>query len=300
MRRAPDGGSAPAKTRGGARNKLPVLAPRGLMLMRERCPDEPCSSERFLEHDGARERLMSASLPLSPDELLDACSPGPDVTAQAPRQGPARKLSSGSLSRRGMLRASVSTRWSAANARTRCAISPRGPLIAVRARHADPRAQGRDPPLSFRGRSRLWAARHTPAPPALSALHPNRRATAHLPPGCRAGRLEAMNGAPVTIGRAPDAALVVDDPGVSWHHARIARSAAGAYYAQDLGSTTGTYLRSVRIGVAPLHGGDLLQLGPHVRVRFALLRRGRGEAPPTALRILRARRSGRMCSTAST
>jgi diguanylate cyclase (GGDEF)-like protein len=89
--------------------------------------------------------------------------------------------------------------------------------------------------------------------------------------GLQAGRLEAMNGAPVTIGRAPDAALVVDDPGVSWHHARIARSAAGAYYAQDLGSTNGTYLRSVRIGVAPLHGGDLLQLGPHVRVRFALL-----------------------------
>ena len=111
----------------------------------------------------------------------------------------------------------------------------------------------------------------TPLLPASFPTSSESRATLTVLTGLQAGRLEAMNGAPVTIGRAPDAALVVDDPGVSWHHARIARSAAGAYYAEDLGSTNGTYLRSVRIGVAPLHGGDLLQLGPHVRVRFAVL-----------------------------
>jgi pSer/pThr/pTyr-binding forkhead associated (FHA) protein len=66
---------------------------------------------------------------------------------------------------------------------------------------------------------------------------------------------------------------VVGDPGVSRYHVRVARSVQGAFYAEDLGSTNGTYVRSIPVGVALLHAGDVLQLGPYVRVRFAMLDR---------------------------
>jgi diguanylate cyclase (GGDEF)-like protein len=89
--------------------------------------------------------------------------------------------------------------------------------------------------------------------------------------GFHAGRLVATDGAPITIGRAAGGDLVVEDHGVSRIHARIARTEDGAFYAEDLGSTNGTYLRSERIGVAVLQSGDVLQLGPNIRVRFAII-----------------------------
>jgi diguanylate cyclase (GGDEF)-like protein len=89
--------------------------------------------------------------------------------------------------------------------------------------------------------------------------------------GAEAGRLVAIHDGPMIIGRAPDADVVVDDTGVSRYHVRIARSAQGAFYAEDLGSTNGTYLGGSRVEAAPLREGDVLQLGPHVRVRFAIL-----------------------------
>ena len=87
-----------------------------------------------------------------------------------------------------------------------------------------------------------------------------------------AGRLATIEETPITIGRASDADLVVaDDNGVSRHHARFHRAADGAFYAEDLGSTNGTFLRGERISVAMLHGDDLVQLGPQLQVRFAIV-----------------------------
>ena len=43
--------------------------------------------------------------------------------------------------------------------------------------------------------------------------------------GPQAGQFAATHGKPMTIGRAPDADLVVGDAGVSPHHVRIARGA---------------------------------------------------------------------------
>lgn len=73
------------------------------------------------------------------------------------------------------------------------------------------------------------------------------------------------------IGRDPDADLVVEETGVSRHHVRIVPSPDGTFYAQDLGSTNGTFLHAERIGVSSLQAGDVLQLGPHLRVRFAIV-----------------------------
>ena len=64
------------------------------------------------------------------------------------------------------------------------------------------------------------------------------------------------------LGRAPDAGVWIDAPGVSRHHARILLDGAGAAV-EDLGSKNGTYLRGQRISAsAPLIDGDQIRLGP--------------------------------------
>lgn len=75
-----------------------------------------------------------------------------------------------------------------------------------------------------------------------------------------------MGSEPVTIGRSPQEDIVVDNPAVSFHHARI-YSQAGVYYVQDLGSLNGTLLNGVRITEAPLTYGDVITVGKHT-VRF--------------------------------
>jgi pSer/pThr/pTyr-binding forkhead associated (FHA) protein len=64
------------------------------------------------------------------------------------------------------------------------------------------------------------------------------------------------------LGRALDATIRFDVPGVSRRHARI--SVAGASVTvEDLGSQNGTYLRGEKInGRAALADGDELRIGP--------------------------------------
>jgi len=72
---------------------------------------------------------------------------------------------------------------------------------------------------------------------------------------------------PATIGRSPQESIFIDNPAVSFHHARVF-SQAGVYYVQDLGSLNGTFLNGVRISEAPLTYGDVITVGKHT-VRFA-------------------------------
>lgn len=113
--------------------------------------------------------------------------------------------------------------------------------------------------------------RDTPLLPAAFPVRTERRATLTVLTGLQAGRIVAVEGIPMTIGRGVDADLVVQDTGVSRHHVRIARTAEGAFYAEDLGSTNGTYRGADRIGLTLLCAGDLLQLGPSLQVRFAVV-----------------------------
>ena len=63
------------------------------------------------------------------------------------------------------------------------------------------------------------------------------------------------------IGRAPDAGIWIDAPGVSRHHARILLEGADAAL-EDLGSKNGTFVRGERITArAPLADGDQIRLG---------------------------------------
>jgi DNA-binding winged helix-turn-helix (wHTH) protein len=72
------------------------------------------------------------------------------------------------------------------------------------------------------------------------------------------------------IGRAPEAALLLDDPAVSRHHARLVVG-AGAVTVEDLGSRNGTWRNGTRLAaLSPLEDQDVLGIGPFrlgVRIR---------------------------------
>ena len=97
------------------------------------------------------------------------------------------------------------------------------------------------------------------------------RATLTLLTGLRAGWVVSIDKPSTTIGRSADADIVVDDCGVSGHHACIARTSEAGYFVEDLGSTNGTFLGANRVDFAPLRGCDVVQLGPNIRFRFAIV-----------------------------
>lgn len=65
----------------------------------------------------------------------------------------------------------------------------------------------------------------------------------------------------LSIGRHPDSDIVLDDPGVSRHHARV-EAHARSFFIRDLQSTNGTWLRGERIEERRLQDGDTIRIGP--------------------------------------
>src|SRR5271168_2869496 len=79
---------------------------------------------------------------------------------------------------------------------------------------------------------------------------------------------------PVSIGRAPDNDLHVDNLAVSSHHARIFND-SGKLVVEDMNSLNGTFVNSQRVTRATLKPGDVVSVGKHsIEVR--------GEAEPVA------------------
>jgi pSer/pThr/pTyr-binding forkhead associated (FHA) protein len=78
------------------------------------------------------------------------------------------------------------------------------------------------------------------------------------------GRLlkEYSVGVGLTIGRAPDNAVIIDNPAVSGHHARVF-SESGAVILEDLNSTNGTFVNGQHSTRRVLRSGDVLQVGKH-------------------------------------
>ncbi|MFD3539261.1 FHA domain-containing protein [Streptomyces sp. NPDC058662] len=100
-----------------------------------------------------------------------------------------------------------------------------------------------------------------PAPPAArppQVSHPDLTSTFRRPTSVRPLPARAV----VTIGRAPDNELVIDNLVVSRRHAELRALADGTYEIVDLGSHNGTYLNGARIhGAARLAEGDIVGIG---------------------------------------
>ncbi len=71
----------------------------------------------------------------------------------------------------------------------------------------------------------------------------------------------------VSIGRAPEAGIFLDDVTVSRHHAELRYGAEG-WSIRDDGSLNGTYVNRVRVEDQRLNGGDEVQIG---KFRFVFL-----------------------------
>lgn len=79
--------------------------------------------------------------------------------------------------------------------------------------------------------------------------------------GEHAGQRADVAAGPVLIGRGADAAIRLDDDYASTRHARIAY-ADGQWFVEDLGSTNGTYLGTVRITQpTPITLGSQVRIG---------------------------------------
>ncbi len=102
-------------------------------------------------------------------------------------------------------------------------------------------ARGADP-----GRSRKQRPAKAAKPPSKRRGSPTHVLVTE---GANTGERADLDRAPILIGRGSDAAIRLDDDYVSTRHARIAAS-GDEWFVEDLGSTNGTYIGSVRITAA--------------------------------------------------
>ncbi len=78
---------------------------------------------------------------------------------------------------------------------------------------------------------------------------------------------------PLTIGRSPQSSICIDNPAVSFSHARVLYH-EGAYYVQDLNSFNGTFVNGSRVTQTLLRPGDVIAVGKH-SIRFSIEHPGR-------------------------
>ena len=92
-------------------------------------------------------------------------------------------------------------------------------------------------------------------PPAPAAVLAEQRPDGH-------GRRVVLDGGLLTIGRAPDNDLVLDDQRVSRHHARL-QARRGMLVLTDLDSANGSRVNGVAISEVALGAGDRIEMGDH-------------------------------------
>jgi hypothetical protein len=105
----------------------------------------------------------------------------------------------------------------------------------------------------------------TPKPPKAPSKRRGSPTHVLVTDGANSGERADLDQAPILIGRGTDAAIRLDDDYVSTRHARIAAS-GDQWFVEDLGSTNGTYIGSVRI-TQP----TTITLGTQVRIGKTIL-----------------------------
>ncbi len=101
-----------------------------------------------------------------------------------------------------------------------------------------------------------------PAPPAQPARRRGAPTQLVVVQGSLAGTTVALQGQTITLGRAHDSTIVLDDDYASSRHARIYPDQTGQWTVEDLGSTNGTYLDRQRLTApTPLQPGMPIRIG---------------------------------------
>jgi FHA domain len=109
-------------------------------------------------------------------------------------------------------------------------------------------------------------AKQAPGAPVTDrpSARPRRGVPTHLvvTSGSLTGTSVVLTGAQITLGRAHDSTIVLDDDFASSRHARIYPDPTGQWVVEDLGSTNGTYLDRTKInGPTPVPLGVPIRIG---------------------------------------
>ncbi len=119
--------------------------------------------------------------------------------------------------------------------------------------------------------ARPQQTRQTAAPPQQRQQQSNNRQRRGAPTklvvseGTLTGTTVALQGQTITLGRAHDSTIVLDDDYASSRHARIYPDRDGQWIVEDLGSTNGTYLDRTRLTTpTPIPLGAPIRIGKTV------------------------------------
>lgn len=128
------------------------------------------------------------------------------------------------------------------------------------------RASRRD---SGRGQGRGQNARQAPPPQRQQSSGGRRGRNTPtklvVTEGTLTGTTVALQGQTITLGRAHDSTIVLDDDYASSRHARIYPDRDGQWIVEDLGSTNGTYLDRTRLTTpTPIGLGAPIRIGKTV------------------------------------
>ncbi|MBL1066091.1 FHA domain-containing protein [Streptomyces sp. 7-21] len=129
-----------------------------------------------------------------------------------------------------------------------------GTRVTQRAAVRRPEPQRRQPPPQQAARDRRGGRQRRGAPTKLV-----------ITGGSLAGTTVALAGQTITLGRAHDSTIVLDDDYASGRHARIYPDRDGQWIVEDLGSTNGTYLGRNRLTTpTPIPLGTPIRIGKTV------------------------------------
>lgn len=105
----------------------------------------------------------------------------------------------------------------------------------------------------------------TPAPPQNNRQRRGAPTKLVVSEGSLTGTTVALQGQTITLGRAHDSTIVLDDDYASSRHARIYPDRDGQWIVEDLGSTNGTYLDRNRLTTpTPVPIGAPIRIGKTV------------------------------------
>ncbi|GHH10672.1 FHA domain-containing protein [Streptomyces rubradiris] len=128
----------------------------------------------------------------------------------------------------------------------------RSDLFGTRVTQRGSRREAARPQQSGRQQTRQQARQQAAPPPQRGQQGGGRRGRNAptklvVTEGTLTGTTVALQGQTITLGRAHDSTIVLDDDYASSRHARIYPDQSGQWIIEDLGSTNGTYLDRSRL-----------------------------------------------------